>query len=335
MANGYTSLALARAIPFPNLAGLNISPELKALYRLIVRADGVVQAIDPAQDDYRTASSIPMSGGNVSTTASSVSFTPYGNIGSATVQTAIQELDDEKAPLLSPSLTTPTLGDATATTINKVTITAPATSATLTITNGKTVAVQNSLTLAGTDSTTMTFPTTSATIARTDAANTFTGVQTMTSPVINTGLELGHATDTTLARVSAGVISVEGVTVPTISSTSTLTNKRINPRLVTTTSYTTDTGTSLDVATCDQFEVTAQAGALKLNNPSGTPLGGQKLTVRLKDNGTARALTYDTQFRAMGVALPSTTVLSKTLYLGFIFNATDTKWDLVAAAQEA
>lgn len=115
----------------------------------------------------------------------------------------------------------------------------------------------------------------------------------------------------------------------------TLTNKRINPRLVTATSYTTDTGTSLNIANCDQFEVTAQAGALKFNNPGGTPLGGQKLIIRIKDNGTARALTYDTQFRAMGNALPSTTVLSKTLYMGFIYNATDTKWDLVAVAQEA
>lgn len=148
-------------------------------------------------------------------------------------------------------------------------------------------------------------------------------------------LEVGHATDTSITRVSAGKIAVEGVNVVTTSSTDTLTNKRINQRLVTATSYTTDTGTSLDVSTCDQFEVTAQAGALKLNNPGGTPLGGQKLIVRIKDNGTARALTYDTQFRALGNALPSTTVLSKTLYLGFIYNATDTKWDLVATAQEA
>lgn len=116
--------------------------------------------------------------------------------------------------------------------------------------------------------------------------------------------------------------------------TQTLSGKRINPRLLTTTSYTTDTGTSLSVATCDQFEVTAQAGALKLNNPGGTPLGGQKLIVRIKDNGTARALTYDTQFRAMGNALPSTTIVNKTVYMGFIFNATDTKWDLVALSQE-
>lgn len=117
--------------------------------------------------------------------------------------------------------------------------------------------------------------------------------------------------------------------------TQTLTNKRITPRIVTAASYTTDTGTSLNCDTTDQFQVTAQAGALKLNNPSGTATAGQKLIVRIKDDGAARALTYDTQFRAMGVALPSTTVLSKTLYMGFIFNATDTKWDLVASAQEA
>ena len=40
-------------------------------------------------------------------------------------------------------------------------------------------------------------------------------------------IELGHASDTTIARASAGVISVEGVAVPTISSASTLTNKTI------------------------------------------------------------------------------------------------------------
>lgn len=115
------------------------------------------------------------------------------------------------------------------------------------------------------------------------------------------------------------------------SATLTLTNKRINPRLVTAASYTTDTGTSLSVATCDQFEITAQAGALKFNNPGGTPLGGQQLMIRIKDNGTARALTYDTQFRASSdLALPTTTIVSKTLYMKFVYNATDTKWDLLA-----
>lgn len=43
-----------------------------------------------------------------------------------------------------------------------------------------------------------------------------------------TAIELWHATDTTLSRVSAWVIAVEWVTVPTISSASTLTNKTID-----------------------------------------------------------------------------------------------------------
>lgn len=148
-------------------------------------------------------------------------------------------------------------------------------------------------------------------------------------------IELWHATDTTISRVSAWVIAVEWVTIPSISSTNTLTNKRIDPRKVETTSYTTDTGTSLDVSTTDIFVITAQAWALKFNNPWWTPVWWQKLIIRIKDNGTARALTYDTQFRAMWVALPSTTVINKILYMWFIYNGTDTKRDLVAVAQEA
>jgi len=64
----------------------------------------------------------------------------------------------------SPTLVTPNIGVATATSVNKVAITAPATSATLTIANGKTATVNNSITFAGTDSTTMTFPPVTASI---------------------------------------------------------------------------------------------------------------------------------------------------------------------------
>jgi len=99
----------------------------------------------------------------------------------------------------TPTLTTPVLGVATATSINKMAITAPATSSTLTVANGKTLTANNSLTLAGTDSTTMTFPSTNATIARTDAANTFTGVQAMTSPAFVTSMTTATASFTALA----------------------------------------------------------------------------------------------------------------------------------------
>lgn len=84
----------------------------------------------------------------------------------------------------SPALVTPALGAATAATVNNVTLTPPASGATLTLADGKTLTVSHSLTLAGTDSTTMTFPATSATIARTDAAQTFSGTQTFSGPVV-------------------------------------------------------------------------------------------------------------------------------------------------------
>lgn len=90
-----------------------------------------------------------------------------------------------------PTLSAPVLGVATATSLNGLTITA--TTGTFTLTNAKTLAVTNTLTLSGTDSTVMTFPTTSATIARTDAGQTFTGVQVMTSPTITTSLTTGSS----------------------------------------------------------------------------------------------------------------------------------------------
>lgn len=86
----------------------------------------------------------------------------------------------------TPTLVTPVLGVATATSINKMAITAPATGSTLAVADGKTLTANKTLTFDGTDGTTMTFPATSATLARTDAANTFTGVQTMTSPAFTT-----------------------------------------------------------------------------------------------------------------------------------------------------
>lgn len=65
----------------------------------------------------------------------------------------------------SPTLTTPNIGAATATSVNKMAITAPATSSTLAVADGKTLTASNTLTLAGTDATTMTFPSTSQTVA--------------------------------------------------------------------------------------------------------------------------------------------------------------------------
>lgn len=85
----------------------------------------------------------------------------------------------------------------------------------------------------------------------------------------------------------------------------------------------------------DLVVVTAQAEALDIANPTGTMTQGQALIIRIKDNGTARAITYGANYRALGVTLPTTTVLSKTLYLAMVWNDTDTKFDVTGVAQEA
>jgi hypothetical protein len=90
---------------------------------------------------------------------------------------------------------------ATVTTLNKVTVTAPATGSTLTIADGKTathnatttfagvdgktLTLNNSLTLAGTDATVMTFPGASDTVVTLGATQTLTN-KTLTSPVLTT-----------------------------------------------------------------------------------------------------------------------------------------------------
>ena len=81
------------------------------------------------------------------------------------------------------------------------------TDATFAAASGKKLTASNTLTLAGTDGTTMTFPATSATVARTDAANTFTGVQTLdivktTAPTGGTAAEWKLGTVATVSPTS-------------------------------------------------------------------------------------------------------------------------------------
>ncbi len=71
----------------------------------------------------------------------------------------------------------------------------------------KTLTINNSLTLSGTDATTMTFPTTSATIARTDAGQTFTGTNTFTSPRIVTGINDTNGNELFLFTATASAVN--------------------------------------------------------------------------------------------------------------------------------
>lgn len=89
----------------------------------------------------------------------------------------------------SPTLVTPTIGVATATSINKMAITAPATSSTLSINDGKAFTVNNSLILNGSDGTSLTFQGTDTYVGRTTTdtlTNKTLTAPVMTSPVLGT-----------------------------------------------------------------------------------------------------------------------------------------------------
>ena len=146
----------------------------------------------------------------------------------------------------------------------------------------------------------------------------------------NTAFEMTLSGTPTAARVHT-LPDVADDTIVLLTATQTLTNKWVQPRVqaVTSAATVTPSGTADDMVV-----ITAQAVALTLANPTGTSVQGQKLIIRIKDNATARAISFGTEYRAMGTALPTTTVVSKIKYLGFIRDTTDTKWDLVAAADE-
>lgn len=187
------------------------------------------------------------------------------------------------------------------------------------VASGKVLTVSNSLTLAGTDGTTMTFPGSSGTVVTLDAAQTLTS-KTLTTPIIssisNTGtLTLPTATDTLVAR----------------ATTDTLSNKRITRRVVTTTQSATPT---INTDNTDVAAITGLAQAITsfTTNLSGTPVAGDLLLIQITDNGTARAITWGTSFAATTVTLPTTTVISTMLRVGFQWNTATSKWDCIAVA---
>lgn len=148
------------------------------------------------------------------------------------------------------------------------------------VASGKKLSVSNTLTLAGTDSTTITF----------------------------------QATDIYVGR----------------ATTDTLTNKRITKRVGTTTSSATPT---INTDNVDFYSLTAQTADITSfsTNLSGTPTEAQTLWIAI--TGTAaRAITWGASFEASTVALPTTTVTTARLDVGFVWNTVTSKWRVVAAS---
>lgn len=158
---------------------------------------------------------------------------------------------------------------------------------------------------------------TSITVDKT-TAQTLTN-KTLTAPIIstisNTGtVTLPTATDTLVAR----------------ATTDTLTNKRITKRTGTTTSSATPT---INTDNVDFYSLTAQTADITsfTTNLSGTPTEAQILWIAI--TGTAaRAITWGSSFESSTVTLPTTTVSTNRLDVGFVWNTVTSKFRCVASA---
>jgi len=144
------------------------------------------------------------------------------------------------------------------------------------------------------------------------------------------GSTTGMTLDTSNNLNVLGSYTANSVAVPTISSTSTLTNKRVTPRVSTTTSSATPT---INTDNVDVYGLTAQAVDITSfsTNLSGTPTDGQLLRIYIVGTA-ARAITWGASFEASTTPLPTTTVTTNRLDVGFVWNAATSKWRCLASA---
>lgn len=184
--------------------------------------------------------------------------------------------------------------------------------------------------------------------------------KTLTSPVVNTptgivkgDVGLGNVDNTsdatknsasaTLTNKTVSLTSntVSGTTAEfntalsddnfaTLTNTATLTNKRITLRVGTTTSSATPT---INTDNVDMYTITALTVAITsmTTNLSGTPTDGQTLWIAITGTAT-RAITWGASFEASTMALPTTTVSTNRLDVGFVWNAATSKWRCIAVA---
>jgi len=147
----------------------------------------------------------------------------------------------------------------------------------------------------------------------------------MVYPASGIAVSTGAAWDTSLTAPTGTIVGT--------TDTQTLTNKSVTPRVGSTASSATPT---INTDNVDAYSITAQAEAITsfTTNLSGTPVNFQKLIIRIKDDGTARAITWGASFEAKGVDLPTSTVQSKVTTCGFIYSTVSSKWGLVAISIE-
>jgi hypothetical protein len=323
--------------------------ELKTPTDAVLSFNGRTGAISPTSGDY---------------TAAQTTNTPAGTISATDVQGALNELDTEKVPTsrtvngqaltANVTLTKSDVGlgnvdntsdankpvsTATQTALNlKANIASPTFTGTVTIPTGASITaptgiVKADVGLGNVDNTSdankpvSTATQTALNLKANIASPTFTGTVT-----IPTGASITAPTG--IVKADVGLGNVDNTSDATKNAAaSTLTNKRIQPRVSVAASASTLTP---EKDTFDAFSLTALAANLTIaNHSTSTPTNFEKIQIRIVDNGMPRTLTFGTNYIARGgLALPTTTVANKMMTLGFEWVTSLLKYNLIALSQE-
>lgn len=209
----------------------------------------------------------------------------------------------------SPTLTTPNLGTPSALVLTNAT----GTPSSIGLANGTGLPVSTGISGLGTGVATFLATPSSANLAAAVTGETGSGALVFgTSPDFTTGATIGS------------------VAIPTISSTNTLTNKRITRRLTTVNAPGATPSTNTDNMDIANFTGLGTAITSMTTNLSGTPTDGQLIEFRFTDDGTARGITWGASFGSTTVTLPTTTVISTMLRVLCEWNGSI--WQCIATA---
>jgi hypothetical protein len=166
----------------------------------------------------------------------------------------------------------------------------------------------------------------------TGPASTVTGPTGWTGPAGAASTVTGPTGYTGWTGPAGAASTVTGPTGPTGATGPT---GPTGPNNRTVTALTDGATIAVDASTGNIFTVTL-AGNRTLGNPTGSPVNGQLMEVRVRQDATgSRTLAYDTQYRfGTDVASPTlTTGANKTDFLLFQFHSGDTKWDCIAVSK--
>ncbi len=245
---------------------------------------------------------------------------------------------------LGGSITVGTVRTVTATPGNGISISGSpitGTSGTFTVTN---TAPDQTVTIGSGTGATVSGSYPSFTVAATGTGGTVTSVAAASnyaitwtgSPITTTGT-LTPTIDTSASGLSTKgwrqkLADSIGLNFLTPANTATVTNKNIHSRVLPAASY--SVSVTMDWDTYDVYVDSLQAGALLFNAPTYTDDNWlDERLVLIRDNGTARALTYNAAFiSGTDVTLPSTTTLGKWMLLQFTRNKSKQKWMIVGKA---